>query len=229
MGASFAEALRPSRPGIEIVGIDSNPATLATALERGIIREPGIEGADVIVLAVPPLAIRDLLPNLPRHALVTDMASTKARIMTWAAESGVDFVGGHPMCGREASGIDAADPELFRAAPWILTRPEPIVMELASQLGARPLVMDAERHDRLVAGVSHTAFMLSIAYVLALSGSGDWADMSRVAGPGFRDMSRLAAGDPELYTAIVSTNREPLAVALREVCLLYTSPSPRDS
>jgi len=129
----------------------------------------------------------------------------------------VDLVGGHPMCGRERSGIDAADPELFRDAPWILTRPEPVVMELAGQLGARPLVMEAERHDRLVAGVSHAAFMLSIAYVLALSGSGDWADMSRVAGPGFRDMSRLAAGDPELYTAIVSTNREALGVALRDV------------
>jgi len=189
MGASFAEALRPSRPGIEIVGIDSNPATLATALERGIIREPGIEGADVIVLAVPPLAIRDLLPNLPRHALVTDMASTKARIMTWAAESGVDFVGGHPMCGRELSGIDAADPDLFRGAPWVLTRID-------------------SRVEALVRAVGPSAFILSAAYALAVAGSREWPEMAGIASTGFRDMTRLAAGSAEMYAGIAATNAE---------------------
>jgi prephenate dehydrogenase len=208
MGASFAEALRPSRPGIEIVGIDSNPATLATALERGIIREPGIEGADVIVLAVPPLAIRDLLPNLPRHALVTDMASTKARIMTWAAESGVDFVGGHPMCGRELSGIDAADADLFRGAPWVLTRIDSRVEDLVRAVGSYPIVMDPERHDRLVAAVSHSAFILSAAYALAVAGSREWPEMAGIASTGFRDMTRLAAGSAEMYAGIAATNAE---------------------
>jgi prephenate dehydrogenase len=223
MGSSLALAVRAARPDTRLAGSDPDPATVAKALARGIVDEAGPQldperRADLVVLAAPIPALPELLVSLAGHpGVVTDLASTKVKVMQWAAAAGVDLVGGHPMCGRERSGIDAADPELFRAAPWILTRPEPIVMELASQLGARPLVMDAERHDRLVAGVSHTAFMLSIAYVLALSGSGDWADMSRVAGPGFRDMSRLAAGDPELYTAIVSTNREPLAVALREV------------
>jgi prephenate dehydrogenase len=210
MGASFAEALHRTRPSIEIVGVDADPGTLATALELGIIREPGIEGADVIMLAVPPLAIRDLLPNLPRNALVSDMASTKARIVVWAAESGVDFVGGHPMCGRETSGIRAADPDLFQGAPWVLTRIDSRVEDLVRAVGSYPVVMDPERHDRLVAAISHSAFVLSAAYALAVAGSPEWPEMAGLAASGFRDMTRLAAGSPEMYAGIAATNAENL-------------------
>jgi prephenate dehydrogenase len=77
--------------------------------------------------------------------------------------------------------------------------------------------MDAERHDRLVAGVSHAAFMLSVAYVLALAADDDWPEMQKIAGPGFRDISRLASGNPELYAAIVSTNGERIAEVLKSV------------
>ena len=217
MGASFAEALHRTRPEIEIVGVDSNPATVATALERGLIREPGIEGSDVLVLAIPPLAIRDLLPSLPRDVLVTDMASTKAKITVWAAEAGLDFVGGHPMCGRETSGIDAADPDLFEGAPWVLTRLDSRVEDLVRAVGSHPVVMDPERHDRLVAAVSHAAFALSTAYTLAVADSRDWPEMAGVAAGGFRDMTRLAAGSSEMYTGIALTNGENLAEWLRLV------------
>jgi prephenate dehydrogenase len=217
MGASFAQALHRTRPEIEIVGIDADPSTLATALERGIIRSPGIEGADVVMLAVPPQAIRDLLPNLPRTALVTDMASTKARIMVWAAESGIDFVGGHPMCGREASGIDAADPELFRGAPWVLTRIDSRVEDLVRAVGSHPIVMDPERHDRLVAAVSHSAFVLSAAYALAVAGSREWPEMAGLAASGFRDMTRLAAGSSEMYAGIAATNADNLVDWLQRI------------
>ena len=193
MGASFAEALHRTRPEIELVGVDADPTTLATALERGIIREPGVEGADLIMLAVPPLAIRDLLPNLPRHALVTDMASTKARIMVWAAESGVDFVGGHPMCGREASGIGAADPEMFAGAPWVLTRIDSRVEDLVRAVGSYPIVMDPERHDRLVAALRHSAFVLPAAYARAVAGARDWTGSGGSAPSGYRDPTRPRA------------------------------------
>src|SRR5437667_106073 len=83
-----------------------------------------------------------------------------------------------------------------------LRRDEPAVTDLVRAVGAEPRFMDAERHDRLVADVSHAAFLVSAAYVLALSSGGEWEDLKRVAGPGFRDMSRLAAGDPEFYSAI---------------------------
>ena len=84
------------------------------------------------------------------------------------------------------------------------------VAELVEAVGAHPIVMDAVTHDRLVAGVSHAAFLLSVGYVLALSRRQEWPEASRLAAGGFRDISRLAAGDPDLYAGVVRTNRENL-------------------
>jgi prephenate dehydrogenase len=216
MGASFARALRRARPDLTVVGSDPDAVTLRRAVARGLIEPGDPRAADVLVIAVPIAAMPEVLTGLTgRAGIVTDMASTKVQVMRWAAAAQVDLVGGHPMCGRELTGIDAADPDMFQGAPWILTRDEPRVTELVRAVGALPAVMEAQRHDQLVAGVSHSAFMLSAAYVLALAGDPEWPAMRRVAGPGFRDMSRLAAGDPELYAAIASTNRERIADSLR--------------
>src|SRR6266566_286462 len=182
MGASFAMALKKASPDMTMVGYDHDPLTARKAMDRGIASAADtnlavIDIADVIVVAVPILAMRDVFTSLrPRveGKVVTDMASTKATVMEWAAAAGIDLVGGHPMCGREAAGIDAAE------------------------------------HDRLVAGVSHAALLLSVGYVLALSGRADWPDAAHVAAGGFRDMSRLAAGDPELSAGITRTNRDNL-------------------
>jgi len=220
MGGSFALALKRARPGTTLVGVDRDQLTLRRALDRGVITIGGPDlaaarTADVVVLAVPVLAMRGLLGQLKgTSALVTDMASTKAEVMAWAAAAGVDLVGGHPMCGREASGLEAADADLFRGAPWVLTRAEPGLEELVEAVGARPVVMDAESHDRLVAGVSHAAFVVSAAYLLSVAGSPDWPEASRLASSGFRDMTRLAAGEPEMYAGIARTNRARIAEAL---------------
>ena len=138
------------------------------------------------------------------------MTSTKATVMEWASAAGLDLVGGHPMCGKERSGIDAADGSVFKGAPWVLTRADPVLDDLIQAVGADPIVMDAKTHDRLVAGVSHAAFLLSVGYVLALSRRPDWPEASRLAASGFRDMSRLAAGEPELYAGVTRTNRANL-------------------
>ncbi len=217
MGASFAAALGRRRPEIEVVGTDLDPATVATALERGLIREPGLAGVELLMLAVPPAAMRAVLNQVPRGILVTDMASTKVRVGQWASEAGVDFIGGHPMCGREQAGIDAADPDLFVGAPWVLTTASERVELLVRTVGAHPVVMDAERHDRLVGGVSHAAFALSAAYLLAVSSTPDWAEMSPLAAAGFRDMTRLASGSSEMYAGIAATNAENLAEWLRVI------------
>lgn len=218
MGGSLALALRRARPDLELVGSDSNPATMREALRRDMVQEGDPRQARVVFLAAPIPALPELLVGLAGHqGVVTDMASTKAQVMGWAAAAGVDLVGGHPMGGRERSGIAAADPDLFRGAPWVLTRDEPSVTELVRAVGGGPVFMGAERHDRLVAGVSHAAFLVSAAYVLGLAGSGDWEEMRRVAGPGFRDLSRLAAGDTDLYSAIISTNRGPILQRLTAV------------
>lgn len=218
MGSSLALALRRARPTLSLVGSDSDAATMRRALALGAVEAGEPRAADVLVLAVPIPALPEVLTGLGGdRGIVTDLASTKSYVMRWAAAAGVDLVGGHPMCGREQAGIEAADPDMFDGAPWVLTRDEPAVTELVRAVGSRPVFIDAARHDRLVAGVSHAAFVLSAAYVLAQAGDEDWEAMQHVAGSGFRDVSRLASGDPGLYAAIASTNREHLAEAVRRI------------
>ena len=225
MGSSFALALKEARTDMVIVGSDTDSRTLRKALDRGVVTSASADTsiadmADVVVIGAPIKAMRDVFAQLSgrtRGKVVTDMASTKASVMEWAAAAGIDLVGGHPMCGKEKSGIDAADASVFKGVPWVLTRDEPVLSELIEAVGAHPVVMDAETHDRLVAGVSHAAFLLSVGYVLALSRRSDWPEASRLAAGGFRDMSRLAAGDPELYAGVTRTNRAQLIEQLDAV------------
>lgn len=225
MGSSFALALKKARPEIVIVGSDRDQVVVRKALERGIVESASVDlsvvgMADVVVIGAPIRALREVfaeLSRLPAGRVVTDMASTKKSVMDWALAAGLELVGGHPMCGKETSGIDAADPTIFMGAPWVLTRAEPAVVELVEAVGSSPVVLDAATHDRLVAGVSHAAFLLSVGYVLALSRRSDWPQASHLASSGFRDMSRLAGGDPELYAGVASTNRENLVDLLDAV------------
>jgi prephenate dehydrogenase len=218
MGSSFALALKQARPDVVIVGSDRNPTVVRKALDRGIVSTANtdlsvVTIADVVVIGAPISAMRTLFAALGALAdgePVTDMASTKASVVEWAAAEGIDLVGGHPMCGKEVSGIDAADAAMFQGAPWVLTRDDPRITELVEAVGAHPVMMDATTHDKLVAGVSHAAFLLSVGYVLALSRRKDWPEAAKLAAGGFRDMSRLAGGDPDLYAGVTRTNRENL-------------------
>jgi prephenate dehydrogenase len=208
-----------------VVGSDRNPLVVRKAIERRIVETANrdlsvVEMADLIVICAPLSAMRELFAKLALLAAgrpITDMASTKADVMEWAAAEGIDLIGGHPMCGKERSGIDHADAAIFEGAPWVLTRDEPRITELVEAVGAHPIILDAVTHDRLVAGVSHAAFLLSVGYVLALARRGDWPQASRLAAGGFRDMSRLAAGDPDLYAGVARTNRENLIEMLDAV------------
>jgi prephenate dehydrogenase len=222
MGSSFALALKKARPDVVVVGSDVNQSVVLKALNRNVVSTAAsdlsvVDIADVVVIGAPISAMRQIFAGLSGKTagkVVTDMASTKVAVLEWAAAAGIDMVGGHPMCGKELSGIDAADPSIFQDAPWVLTRADPIVVELVEAVGAHPVVIDAATHDELVAGVSHAAFLLSVGYVLALSRRKDWPQASRLAAGGFRDMSRLAAGDPELYAGVARTNRANLVEML---------------
>ena len=225
MGSSFALAIKEAWHDVVLVGSDPDPAVVRKAIDRHVVEAAHsdlsmVDIADVIVIAAPIRALRDVFAKLAGKTaakVVTDMASTKVAVMDWASSAGIDLVGGHPMCGRELSGIDAADPTIFKGAPWIVTRQDPQVLKLIEAVGSHPVVMSAAVHDRLVAGVSHAAFLLSIGYVLALSRRSDWLEASEVAGSGFRDLSRLAAGDPELYAGVAQTNRENMVAMLDAV------------
>jgi prephenate dehydrogenase len=225
MGASFALALKKARPDLVVVGSDVNPVVVRKALDREVVSTANTDVtvagmADVVFVAAPISALRTVFARLApviEGRLVSDMASTKADVGEWAAAEGIDLVGGHPMCGREVSGIDHADPSMFEDAPWVLTRDEPRISDLVSAAGAHPVVMDAVTHDRLVAGVSHAAFLLSVGYVLGLARRPDWPEAARLAAGGYRDMSRLAEGEPDMYAGVVRTNRQNLLDVLDSV------------
>ena len=133
MGSSFAQALKVARPDVVVVGSDPNPVVVRKALDREVVASANtdlsvVEMAEVVVVAAPINALREVFAQIALKAPgvpVTDMASTKAAVMEWAAAEGIDLVGGHPMCGKEAGGIDAADAAMFEGAPWVLTRDEP--------------------------------------------------------------------------------------------------------
>jgi len=230
IGGSLALALRSARLAEQVAGFDTDATVTLYAMQRGAISqacvtpEEAARDADLVVLATPVLAVRDLLarvaPVLKRGALVTDTASTKARVVAWAdalLPPHAAFVGGHPMAGREASGIEAAEEHLFAGCvycltPTLQTSSESMVTlsEIVERLGAHPVTLDAEQHDRFVAGISHLPFVLSTALVQALGEAQDWPEMARLAASGYRDMSRLAAGSPTMYRDICSTNKEAI-------------------
>lgn len=227
IGGSLGLALHQAGVAKQIAGYDSNPDATGRALARGAIThmcitgEEAVQQADMVVLATPILTLPELLkriaPVLKPGALVTDTASTKAQVLTWAQTllpANVVFVGGHPMAGREHSGIEAAEEGLFEGCAYCLTPTAQtpseaiaLLSEIFTRLGAHPLLLDAERHDRMVAGISHLPFVLSSVLVQVLGRDEDWPEMTRLAAGGFRDMSRLAAGSPTMYRDICLTNK----------------------
>lgn len=228
MGGSLAGALKARQACREVRGVARRPETVAEALARGFIDTgtvdlpAGVQGADVVVLATPVRAIMELVPRvgplLAPGCLLMDLGSTKAAIVKAmeALPEGVQPLGGHPVCGKEVSGIEAADQNLYREAAFVLTpllrtSPEALALawELVEAVGSRPLVMDAHRHDRLLATVSHLPYLLSVGLVttaeeLAQTDGMVWD----LAASGFRDTSRLAASDVRMMLDILLTNRE---------------------
>ncbi len=237
IGASLGMALRsaeavPAIVGgtVHITGYDTSRDVLRVARERLAIDTPAksladaVAQADLVIIATPVLAARDILaqlaPVLPQGVVVTDVASTKAQICAWAADllpDHVAFVGGHPMAGREQSGPAAADATLFQQAIYCLTpavATPPYALErvetLVTMVGAKPYFIDADEHDGYVAGISHLPFLLSAALVEITGSSAGWKEMSHLAASGYRDMSRLAAGDVVMHRDICLTNRPAL-------------------
>ena len=192
-------------------------------------------GAAIVILAAPPLACAALVRRLGAEpgatlaagATVTDTASTKAALTTAAAETGIPFVGGHPMAGRETSGFDAADADLFRGYPWVITEAvgsgDPgVVRSLALACGAVPVELDATRHDRLVASISHVPLLASVALVEAVVGTtedpeGDWPAAAGLAATGWRDATRLARGDVTMGAEIAASNAVAIAAVMRRL------------
>ena len=218
-------------PGIERVhGVARRADTVAEAVALGAVHagttdlREGVAGADVVVFATPVRSIAPLVaeaaPALAPGTVVTDVGSTKAelcRTLPPLLPEGVEYIGGHPMAGSERTGLGAADPYLYQNAIYILT---PLrenqpgldkVLALVQAVGAQPLILDPEQHDRAVAAVSHLPHMVATALVLAVGqvAAEDPRVLALAAG-GFRDTTRIASGDPVMWRDICLSNRGPL-------------------
>jgi len=231
IGGSIGLSLKSAElPGLEIVGSDIDGSRERTAKKSGSIDRgehdlaKAVRDARLVIIAVPIAALRDVFtaiaPHLTEGAVVTDTASTKGEVMKWATEllpESVSFVGGHPMAGKEHSGIDHADAALFNGSaycicPTVSSSPAAIqsVVGLAQALGAEPTFIDAEEHDVYAAAISHLPLIAATALFRLMRESPSWDDLGPMASTGFRDMTRLASGDPSMSNAIWKTNREAI-------------------
>lgn len=224
LGASVGLGLRTQ--GVEVVLQDPSRTALALARDVGAGRPAGPDEPEpaLVVVAAPPDVTSDaVLAALAAHptAVVTDVASVKGYVLDELRAAGADlkrYVGSHPMAGRERSGPSAAVPDLFLGRPWVITdsgesSPEALlaVRSLAVDLGAVPSAMSAEAHDAAVAAVSHVP-QVAASLVAARLRATDEAALS-LAGQGLRDVTRIAASDPALWTSILAAN----AAAVHEV------------
>lgn len=228
MGGSLGLALRARRACREVIGVARRPETVETALQMGAVDRAttdlaqGVVGADLVILATPVRTILSQIPLLGRllapPCVLLDMGSTKGAICRAMAAlpDGLQPIGGHPMCGKEVAGIEAAEATLYEGKTFVLTplprtdsRAVALAASLAAAVGSRVLFLEPERHDRLVAAISHLPYLLSSALVATAEevGRRDGA-VWQVAASGFRDTSRLAASDVTMMLDILLTNRE---------------------
>jgi prephenate dehydrogenase len=229
IGGSLGLALKRSRlSDIEVAGFARSHTTRDKARKTGAVDRAASDAADaardaaVVIIATPIAVIPDVMeeiaPALSNGCVVTDVASTKAQVMRWAEEllpRHVSFVGGHPMAGKEQTGIDAAEPALFEGKPYCVVpsvgakeTAVNTIVGLADLIGATPVFMDAEEHDSYVAAVSHLPLVVSAALFSLVRDSAAWPEMAQLASSGFRDVTRLASGSPEMSEDICRTNGE---------------------
>lgn len=232
IGGSFASALKQAGAVERVVGFGRNPERLKQALTRGVVDEiessvaAAVGEADLVLLATPVAQaaklFAEIAPALTKHALISDVGSTKRDVIT-AARSVLGpaftrFVPGHPIAGAESSGVGAARADLFHGRQVVLT-PEAEtsaaalerIREIWQTCGAEVSVLDAKTHDEIFASVSHLPHMLAFALVALLAERENAAQLFSFCGSGFRDFTRIAGSSPEMWRDIALANRDALA------------------
>ncbi len=230
LGGSVALAARRRGVAVTVAGAARRADVRAAALERGAVDEAGdpesaARGADLLVLATPlfamPELVRRVAPLLAPGAIATDVGSVKgelASVLPGLLPAGVVYVGSHPMAGSHQSGFEHAREDLFAGAACVVTEaPDPAARERVCEfwraLGARVLLRDAASHDAEVAWMSHLPHALAFAFAGALRRAP--ARAHEVAGAGFRDFTRIAHSEPELWADILTANRKALSAPLQ--------------
>lgn len=236
IGTSLGMALRSADEKtaplgeVKVIGFDENKKSLNDARGRLAIDvianslSDAVRGSHIVVIATPVGAIEGIMTQLGAllsgNVVVTDVASTKANIVKLAEQylpEGVDFIGGHPMAGKEQSGAMAAEPDLLKDAIYCLTPGKrarqhsiDIIEGMVNQAGAKPYYIDPAEHDVYVAGISHLPFLMSISLAGVTTRSPAWREMSALAASGYRDASRLASGNPTMHRDIALANRDAI-------------------
>lgn len=225
LGASAGLALRDR--GVHVTLEDASPSALSLAVDygAGVPRDPSSPEPDVVVVATPPdVTATVVIDALERFtsSLVIDVASVKGPILEHVSSSQADtsrYVPTHPMAGRERGGAVSARSDLFTARPWVVCEGEPEAIEvitgLIRSLEATPVFLSARDHDLAVALISHAPQLVSSVVAARLSGASP--ETLSLAGGGIRDVTRIAASDPGLWTSIVHANADAIADVLSEV------------
>ena len=231
MGGSFAMAMKKAGLVKRVVGYSKSPSTTERARQMGVIdiEAPSallaVSGADIVLIAVPVSATEATFKAIKHlvtpQMLIMDVGSTKRDVID-AGRRGLrehigSFVPAHPIAGKELSGVEHADPDLYAGRQIILTPIERTLtvqlqkaVDLWTALGCRVLQMSPEQHDAAFASVSHLPHLIAFALMNGISSQAQGKDYLSLAGPGFRDFSRIAASDPKVWRDILISNREEL-------------------
>jgi prephenate dehydrogenase len=231
MGGSFALALKRAGLVKRVVGYSKSPSTTERARKMGVIdvEAPSallaVSGADIVLIAVPVAATEATFKTIKHlvtpQMLVMDVGSTKRDVIDAGRralrEQIGSFVPAHPIAGKEVSGVEHADADLYTGKQVILTPIERTLtvqlqkaVDVWTALGCRVVKMSPESHDAAFAAVSHLPHLISFALMNAISGQPQGKDYLSLAGPGFRDFTRIAASDPKVWRDIMLSNREEL-------------------
>ena len=233
IGGSILKGLKELN--YKLIGVARRQETIDKALEERIISQGStdisiVKDADVIFICAPINMTVSMIQEVSKiakpEALITDVASIKGAVMNFvnANPEPINFIGGHPMAGTENKGIEASFSELFEGAKWVLTPSKwskseetELLQNIIKQLGAETIVADPQEHDKAVALISHMPLFLSQSlFSLVKNHSG--GDLAiRLAASGFRDMTRLAATNPELTKDMLFENKAAALTAFREL------------
>lgn len=240
IGGSLGLAIKTTASAVRRIGFDRtevlHKAVAKRAIDAGEANlEKAIRGSQVVVLALPIGDIIDCIerlgPILDNEALITDVGSTKVDIAkraraVWGADAKRRFLPGHPIAGREHSGIEFADANLFRGVPWLfiadaenqLTERQRDFVAVVRKIGAHAAFLSAERHDLLTAWISHLPQMLSVALASAMAEElTDSDELTKIGGGGMRDMTRLASSPYAIWRDIALTNSSNIEFALEKL------------
>lgn len=226
IGGSLGLALRGAALQATVTGWDREWTVTKAALARGAIDRAAptlaeaVARSELVVVATPVRAMEAIfaamVPHLSPGTIVTDVASTKVQVLQWAQTQlppSVSFIGGHPMAGSEQHGIASARADLLRGAVYCIVPPTDALptalntlCDLTRAIGARPLLLTPEQHDAAVAAISHLPFLLATALMQLTTTAPNWPALAPLAATGYRDMTRLASGDPAMHRDICLTN-----------------------